>query len=81
MKRFSLLEEPELRAAIRKLERQLSENVASISNPAQGSISYGTKAEARQTLRDLYNRLAEKTGQPVEYVMPKTHRQTARGTF
>lgn len=81
MKRFSSLTEAQLRAAITKVEANQLSLAASISNPAQGSISFRSTKETNAVLRDLKNRLAEKTGQPVEYVMPKTHRQTARGTF
>lgn len=79
MRLFEFMEVPQLQAAIKKIEATLVANVASISNPAQGSLSYRSQKETLATLRALKNRLAERTGGKPDYDMPRAVRQTVRG--
>lgn len=63
MGKYELWSEVELRNEIVSLERNVARNVAAISNPTQGGITYGSLAEAKEILRDLYRAYYRVTGQ------------------
>ena len=63
---FSLWAPEKLREAIVNLEENLSLGVNSVSNPAQGSISYSSRLEGKKILADMWAAYRAMTGAPLK---------------
>lgn len=69
----------EIVTAIKDLEMNLAGGIASISNSAQGSISYSSPVEGRRTLRALYLRLDAIDGLKASSTRPRIWSMGAAG--
>ncbi|WP_027489240.1 hypothetical protein [Allorhizobium undicola] len=78
---FSLWELPEITEAIVFLERNLAQGINSVSNPAQGSISYTSRSEAEKTLIALYRQYRKKTGMPSKAGKPRIFAMRKAGEY
>jgi hypothetical protein len=79
MKLFRTWSRAQIVTAIQSLEEVLQQGVQSVSNPAQGSVSYSSPEHGFRMLRSLYARLDELDGVKTQSSGPRVINQRITG--